>query len=143
MTKWERILVGVLRVSGVLMLLALVAVVLPQDAMNASNRALFGEDLPDSHLVRYLTRSVSLLYAAQGAITLYLSFHVRRYLSLLVVQAWVAAVFGMSMLLLDLRIGMPTFWVLIEGPWILLLSLSVLWLIGRIRQEEGKGKNEE
>jgi hypothetical protein len=142
MMRWERILGWVLRVSGVLMLLALVAAVLPQEVMNAANRALLGEDLPDSPIVRYLTRSVSLLYAAQGVVTLYLSFHVRRYLALLGVQAWVAVVLGMSMLLLDLRIGMPALWVLVEGPWIVLLGLTVLWLIGRIRREAGKGKNE-
>jgi hypothetical protein len=142
MTRWERFLTWVLRVSGVLMLLALVAVVMPQESMSAANRALLGEELPDSPIVWYLTRSVSLLYAAQGAVTLYLSFHVRRYLSLLVVQAWVAVVLGVSMLLLDLRIGMPALWVLVEGPWIVLLGLGVLWLIARIRREEGKGKNE-
>jgi hypothetical protein len=46
------------------------------------------------------------------------------------------------MLLLDLRIGMPLLWILVEGPWIILLGLTVLWLIGRIRREEKKERSE-
>jgi hypothetical protein len=140
MTKAEQNLCLLLRVSGGLMLLALVAVFLPQEMMQAANRALLKEDLPDGRLVQYLSRSVSLLYAAQGVITLYLSCHVQRYLPLLAVQAWVAVVLGIGMLLLDSRIGMPAFWMCIEGPWIVLLGVVSLRLIGRIRKE---GKNEE
>lgn len=127
-----------MRFAGVLMLLALVAVFLPRDTLNAANRTLLQEDLPDAKIVDYLTRSVSLLYAAQGTITLYLSLYVRRYLALLTVQAWVAIVLGTGMLLLDLRIGMPAFWVLLEGPWIILLGMVVLSLLGRIRREENR-----
>lgn len=139
----ERLLSLILRFAGILMLLALVAVFLPRETLNAANRTLLQEDLPEARIVDYLTRSVSLLYAAQGVITLYLSLHVRRYLTLLTVQAWVAIVLGTGMLLLDLRIKMPLLWALFEGPWIILLGLLVLGLVGRIREEERRAARKE
>jgi hypothetical protein len=134
-TQAERHLSLVLRLSACTMMLALIAVFLPYEVMNASNRWLLHENLPEARIVSYLTRSVSLLYAAQGVITCYLSYHVRRYLPLIQVQAWVAMGFGAGTLLLDIQTGMPVFWILIEGPWIMLLSMIVLKLVKRNGQE--------
>ncbi|MDW8207544.1 MAG: hypothetical protein RMJ43_06875 [Chloroherpetonaceae bacterium] len=132
----ERMLQMVLRFAGIMMLLALPTLFLPFETMNAVNRYLTGEPLPPARTLLYLTRSVSLLYASQGAITLFLSAHVQRYLPLLRFQAWVALCFGGSMLALDLWIGMPPLWLWIEGPWLLLLSLIVLYLTGTLMRKE-------
>ncbi|MCS6776488.1 MAG: hypothetical protein NZ557_08110, partial [Chthonomonadaceae bacterium] len=71
----ERMLQMVLRFAGIMMLLALPTLFLPFETMNAVNRYLTGEPLPPARTLLYLTRSVSLLYASQGAITLFLSAH--------------------------------------------------------------------
>lgn len=139
MAHTERILSGVLRVAGGLMLLAAVAAFLPHEIMDIANRWLLAEELPRARVVDYLARSVSLLYAAQGAITLYLSYHVKQYAALLRVQARVAITLGMAMLLLDVRLGMPLYWVLLEGPWITLLGVVTLWLTHTLHQERSEG----
>jgi hypothetical protein len=66
MTRNERILVWLLRVTGVIMLTALGAVVMPFGWMNSIHQQLGLGALPNVPIVGYLTRSISALYALHG-----------------------------------------------------------------------------
>ena len=135
MTAAQRQLVLFLRVSAVILLLALAALVLPHRAMNSMHGWLGLGDLPDTPMVSYLARSSSALYASLGAMYFYLARDVRRHLDLLRFLGLVKLVFGAAMLLLDVAVGMPLLWTLVEGPFILDWSLTLLGLTHRVSNE--------
>jgi hypothetical protein len=133
MTRNERILVWFLRVTGVIMLSALGAVVMPFGWMNSIHLQMSLGVLPDVTIVGYLTRSISALYALHGALLIFLSYDVRRYVPVLRFLAVTDAVFGGMMLGIDRAVGMPLFWMVSEGPSIVASGLFILWLTARKR----------
>lgn len=134
MCRFEKAVVVILRVSGVVLLTALVPAVMPFAWMQDIHRLLGMGELPDAPIVGYLTRSVSAFYALHGAMILFVSLDVRRYLPLVKCLAVLCVLFGAGMIVLDVLVGMPLFWVLGEGPFIVILGGVLLWLAGFIRQ---------
>jgi hypothetical protein len=128
MNAKERALVVLLRVNGVVLLLALPAVFLPTEWMAWTHRWLGLGVFPASPLVDYLTRSASALYAMHGGLALLLSFDVRRFAPVIRYVAWAGVAFGALMIPIDLRAGMPPYWTVVEGPTVLLLGVLLLWL---------------
>jgi hypothetical protein len=131
----EKVLILLLRLSSLMLLLALGAVVMPQPWMDAVHQHLGMGPLPDKPIVGYLTRSVSAMYALHGALLLFVSFDVRRYLPVIRFLALAAIAFGLIMLLIDLHVGMPRPWTGGEGPFILLEGLVFYWLAQRVGRE--------
>lgn len=133
MPRAERWLALFLQVSGVVVLTALVAVVMPFSWMDAAHDWLGLGPLPEAPIVAYLARSASALYAALGVLYVYLGRDVRRYAELLRFLAWVHLVFGVIMFAVDVMVGMPPLWVATEGPFVVAWSLVVLALARRVR----------
>ena len=134
MSQSERALVVLLRLAAAMLLLATVPVVMPFSWMEAIHRWIGLGELPDAKIVHYLTRSESGLYAYQGALSLFLSFDVRRYLPLILFQGWMAVVFGAAMLAIDATVGMPLPWILCEGPAVVALGIAFVWLASNARR---------
>jgi hypothetical protein len=128
-TAHEKLLVVLLRVSGVVVLLALAAVFLPVAWMAAIHAWLGLGDFPESPLVDYLTRSISALYAIHGGLLLLVSCDVRRYAAVVVYLAVTAIGFGLLMIGIDLHAGMPLRWTIGEGPPVLVLGIVILYLL--------------
>lgn len=136
MSRTEKALVVILRVTGAVELAALLAAVMPFACMAAIHEWLgVPGQLFDSPITGYLTRSLSLFWAANGTVLMGLSFGVRRHLAAIRLLATVGFVFGASLLVLDLALGMPASWTAGEGPFIMTMCAVVLWLVGRIQQE--------
>ena len=133
MTRNERILVWLLRVTGMIMLSALGAVVMPFSWMNSIHLQQSLGVLPDVPIVGYLTRSISALYALHGALLIFLAHDVPRYVSVVRFLAVTDAVFGAVMLGIDWAVGMPLFWTVPEGPSTIASGLLILWLTARKR----------
>lgn len=133
MSRPEKILAFLLRCSAVMLLTALVPVVMPFAWMQQIHRALGLGELPQGPLIGYLTRSLSLLYAMHGAVLLFVSFDVRRYLPVVEILAVLEIAFGLGMLALDIAVGMPPAWIVGEGPLIALLGGVWLWLARRVK----------
>ncbi len=131
MNRNERILVWLLRISGVVMLTALGAVVMPFDWMNVIHQKQGLGELPHVPIVGYLTRSISALYALHGALLLFVASDLRRYLPVVRFLALAGAVFGVILLAIDSGVGLPLPWTMGEGPWVILLSGVIFWLGGR------------
>jgi hypothetical protein len=129
MNRAEKWLALWLRLSAAVLLLAVVAVFLPFHWMSAVNDWLGLAPLTDTPLVNYLTRSLSAVYALLGVLTLALSLDVRRYRPLIGWVAWSYAGFGPFLIALDILVGMPTYWALIEGPAVLGTGLVQLVLL--------------
>lgn len=132
MERTERVLRIFLRVLGVLLLTALLAVVMPTPWMDAIHRWLGLGELPKGPIVEYLTRSLSLMYAIFGALILYMARDVRRYAPLLVFFAVISIGAGVVFLGIDIYAGMPRYWVLSEGPGAIVFSLVLLGLARRV-----------
>lgn len=129
MNRQEKILIVVLRLVGAVMLWAWLAVFLPVDWMAAGHRWLQLGEFPESTLVDYLTRSISILYGIHGGLLIVLATDVRRYAAVIRYVASVNALFGVLVTGIDLHAGMPWFWTVSEGPPILAVAVVQLWLL--------------
>ena len=128
----ERLLVILLRLGGVLTLLAAPMALLPESWMASNHRWLGLGDFPASPLVDYLTRSISCLYALHGGLLLLISTDPRRYAPIVRYVAWANVVLGPALLAIDLHAGMPRWWTLAEGPPLTATGLVLLWLSARV-----------
>jgi hypothetical protein len=130
----ERLLVLLLRFAGVVLLLAYGAVFLPAVWMAATHRWLGLGDFPAFPIVDYLTRSISILYGIKGGLYLLLSTDVKRFRPVIIYSGWAAVGFGLAMIVIDVRAGLPWTWTLSEGPFVILGGAAILILARRVQQ---------
>jgi hypothetical protein len=132
----RQMLVGLLRMAGGAMLVALVFVFCPFEWMAAIHRQIGLGELAHSPLLSYLIRSLSALYAILGAILLFLSFEIDRYRPLIQLLGGMAVLGGVGVTILDAILALPLFWTLAEGPLTLFLGVALIVLVrktGRTR----------
>lgn len=134
-TRSERGMTLLLRVMAGVEFLALLAVFMPHAWMDYCHNAMELGTLPRMPIVVYLTRSVSLLYVLQAGMLLLLSRDVRRYRDLVVYFALALVAFGGVSLWIDLTAGLPWYWVVAEGPMLIVLGLVALGLLRGVRRE--------
>ena len=132
----EKALVWLLRISGVILLVALVPVVMPFSWMQVIHRQLGMGELATGPIIGYLTRSLSLFYAMHGALIIFVSLDVRRYLPVVKFFAVASILFGVGMVILDSAVGMPLYWILCEGPLVIPLGMVILWLAGKVTESQ-------
>ena len=137
----RKVLVVVLRVTGVLLLTALFPAAMPFSWMEATHAWLGLGELPAEPIVGYLARSCSLLYAFHGALLFYFSMDLERFLPAVRFLAAVSVPFAASLFWLDMAVGMPTYWIIFEGPPLVVIALALYWLAGKARRElDGAGE---
>ena len=132
MDRYEKTLTLILRIVAVVSMTAVFAVVMPAEWMSAIHRRLGMGELPQGPIMGYLTRSLSALYAAHGAMLFFVSLDVRRYLPLVRCLAVIGVLFGAAVLALDVAVGLPMLWIVCEGPFIIGLGCVLWWLTGRL-----------
>jgi hypothetical protein len=132
MTRTKALAV-LLRVLGIAGLFALVAVVMPMSWMVQTHRWLGLGEMPSDPVVEYLARSVSIAYALFGAVFLVLAADLQRYRPLVRWLGALVALLGAVLLGVDVRAGMPTWWIAVEGPF----SIACGGLIYRLAGGEG------
>ena len=138
MSPSEKVLVVILRGSAIILLTALIPAVMPFSWMTEVHVFLGMGELPEGPIMGYLTRSLSAMYALHGALVLFVSLDIRRYLPVVKCLAWLSIVFGVGMLFLDLSVGMPAWWTACEGPFIFVLGGVLLWLASRVSAMEAR-----
>ena len=131
----ERVLKWFLRVGGVFVLLALIPVFAPTDWLAVCHERLGLGPLPKGAIVEYLMRSLSAFYAMYGGLLLVLAADPRRYSGVITYTAIASVAFGLAMICVDSRAGMPLAWTLSEGPFAILLGIAVWILQARIRSK--------
>ena len=124
----ERLLILLLRLCAVCLLVALVPAFMPFSWMMTIHRAIGLGELSETPLNQHLTRSLSAVYALQGALMLVVSFDVRRYWPIIRFLGWANVLLGAFLLALDHFAGLPLFWILSEGPSVIATGLLILWL---------------
>lgn len=128
MNARERALILLLRLTGGLLVIAFFAVFLPTEWMARTHEWLGLGEFPRTSLVDYLTRSASALYCIHGGLMIVLSRDVRRFAPVVVYVAVAGIAFGATMIAIDLHASMPLYWIVGEGPSIVLVGLVTLWL---------------
>jgi len=136
MNRYEKVLILLLRLDAILLLTALIPSMMPLAWMKEIHRHLGMGELPDGPIIGYLTRSLSVMYAMHGAVLFFVSLDVRRFLPVVKFMAVLGILFGLWMTALDIVVGMPVFWIVYEGPVILLLCCVLLWLTGHVQSYE-------
>ncbi len=140
MNGYEKALVILLRGTAVLLLTAFIPAVMPFAWMKEIHLQLGMGELPGGPIMGYLTRSLSGMYAMHGTLVLFVSFDIRRYLPVVKYLAVLSLLFGVGLLVLDVAVGMPMFWIVGEGPFVVVLGGVLLWLAGRVQEHAGEGR---
>ncbi len=132
--RFELALVVCLRVIAAVESLAILAVFMPHAWMDACHRGLGLGALPEQPILIYLTRSLAALYAAQAGLIWLASSDVRRHALVVRYLGFAFLVFGAVVLGIDCHAGLPWFWILGEGPVLMLIGPLILGLHWRSRQ---------
>lgn len=122
------LLVFLLRLAGVMIVLAFPTMLLPTEWMAATHTWLGLGEFPRVPVVDYLARSIAALYGFHGVLLLLVSRDPVRYLPIIRFIGTMNVVFGTMMLAIGLHAGMPTVWILVEGPPIAAFGVVILFL---------------
>jgi len=124
----ESVFKGFLRLVGSLSLLALVFVAAPYTWMDSIHQMLGMGVLPEQPVVGYLARSASAFYAILGGLLWIVSFNLSRHRYVLNYLGVSFILFGVSLCLIDYIEQLPFFWIIIEGPTVILFGALLLGL---------------
>ena len=127
----------ILRTVGGVSLLAAIFIFVPFSWMDGIHRWLGMGELPDSPVVGYLARSTSAFYALLGGLFWVLSSDLGRYRPVLIYLGIAVTLLGLALLGVDWVEGMPLYWRLGEGPYVIVLGLAMLLLSRRLGQSSG------
>ena len=139
MSRSETILKLVLRLSGLVLLLAFPAALLPVEWMAATHRWLGLGEFPASPLVDYMTRSASVLYGIHGGLLLVLAHRPRRFRAAIAYLAGMNLLAGVALVVIDVRAGLPWIWVIAEGPSVFAFGVLVLALLRGLPRDQSEG----
>jgi hypothetical protein len=128
MKRPELAITIILRVLGCAAVCAIPAIFLPYSWMDAIHGYLGLGTLPDTPIVSYLARSLSMFYAMFGTISLFASSDVRRHKQLVTLLAAMSIMVGVTLFGIDFVSGMPTHWTVVEGPFTIIVGVAILWL---------------
>ena len=110
MSRAERWLVLLLRLTAMGCALAVLAVFTPRAWLAACHEWLGLGDFPKGPVIEYLARSLSFFYAALGTIVWLAASDVRRYGPLIRLVAIAGIVFGVIITATNVLIGLPLWW---------------------------------
>jgi len=140
LSRCERGLAIILRVSGTITLAAVVAVLMPRGWMAATHLWLRLGTFPEGPIVEYLARSLSAFYAIHGALFWFLASDIRRYAPVIAFLGWTGLLGGVGLFVLDWHLDLPLPWLLCEGPFVVLLCAVIVALVPRPADEEGQAR---
>jgi len=96
--------------------------------MVAVHRWLGLGELPSAPIVEYLARSVSAFYGFHGVLLFLLSTNVDRFAPIITFVAVMNVLFGLILIVVDVKAGLPALWVALEGPPVILIGIALALL---------------
>lgn len=131
------VLTTVLRVGGSVLCLAAGAMLLPREAMVATNLWLGLEPLVETPLALYLARSTSGLYALRGLSYFVAASDPVRYRPFIVFIGATNVAFGLALGVIGVTAGMPRWWTALESPVVIGTGILILVLVRWVPRERG------
>jgi hypothetical protein len=123
----HRTLIVLLRLAGVVTLIAFLGMLLAD--WGATTRRWLGlGGFPRAPVVGYFMRAIAALYAIHGVLLFIVSRDPGRYRSIVRDLGWLNVIFGLSLVLIDVRAGTPLLWTVVKGAPIVAFGLVVLHL---------------
>ncbi len=133
----EQTLKVVLRVMGSASMFALIFVAAPYSWMDSIHSMLGMGQLPDAPVVGYLARTTSAFYAMVGGLLWVVSLDLDRHRLVLNYLGAAIIAFGLVLLGVDWVEGMPSFWTVWEGPFVVVFGLALLTLSRGVKRRAG------
>jgi len=106
----EKLQAWVLRLAGIVEILAFFAVVMPRSWMEASHTWLGMGEMPDGPLIMFMIRQASYAYGMHGVSLWLLATDVRRYRLLVLFNAVAFSIAAVVFAAIDYFVGMPLWW---------------------------------
>jgi len=131
MTKWQKVLKAILLVSGLFLITAFAATLLPVSSMAKAHEWLGLGEFPERPITAYLARSTSLLYSVHGVMMFYTGLTIQHHWRFAPIFGWLHILTGASVFLFDFFAPMPMYWLLLEGPPVAMLGILLLILARR------------
>jgi hypothetical protein len=117
-----------LRVMGTSSLTALIFVAAPREWMRDIHEWLGMGPLPEGPVVWYLARSTSFFYALVGGLFWLVSFDLPRHRQIVIFLGVASTLLGVALTAIDWAEGLPFFWKVWEGPFVIAFGLTVCLL---------------
>jgi hypothetical protein len=127
--NYRRLQTWVLRLVGVVEMLAFVSVVMPRAWMDAANAGLSLEKLPEGPVFDAVMRQTSFTYGLHGVGLWIIAADVARYRPLVWLTGVGYLLAGAAFVAIDLCDGLPWFWAAGNGGSCLLIGALVLGLL--------------
>ncbi|MBJ43912.1 MAG: hypothetical protein CMJ80_11695 [Planctomycetaceae bacterium] len=135
-TDRSRSLTTLLRVLGVVCLLALFPMLMPFEWITWTHARMGLGEFPQAPIAEYLARCTSALSAFYGGLLWVLARDVQRYRPMIVYQAAAMLLLSLTSLGIGLTVGVPVRWLLLDvlGCWT--FCLPTLWLANQIGSDQ-------
>ena len=117
--------------SGLVLMTAFGAILLPVSVMASTHQWLGLGEFPNFPITAYLARSTSLLYGVHGVLMFYTGLTIQQHHRYVPIFGWLHIVIGLTLLVTDIVAGMPTFWTAGEGGPIMVIGVVILVLANR------------
>jgi hypothetical protein len=121
----SQLLIVLLRFGALMTGLAFLTVPLPLESMVSTHRWLGLGDLPRAPVVEYLARSVAAFYGFHGVLLFLLSTDVARYAPIINYIAVMNVLLGAMLIVIDITAGLPVWWIVSEGPPVVLTGIAI------------------
>ncbi len=117
-----------LRLVGLIELVAFIAVIMPRSWMVASHAWLGMGQMPEGPVLMFLIRQASYTYGMHGISLWIIASDARRFRPLLVLNGISFLLAGPVFFIIDYTAGMPMWWTVADGPSCGFFGAAMLWL---------------
>ncbi|MBC8030532.1 MAG: hypothetical protein H7Z16_10515 [Pyrinomonadaceae bacterium] len=122
------LLTWLLRLVGLLEMLAFIAVVMPRAWMEASHAWLGLGPMPEGSVLMFLIRQASYAYGMHGISLWIIASDVRRFRALVLLNGISFVLAGPVFFVIDYTSGMPSWWTAVDGLSCACFGAAMLWL---------------
>jgi hypothetical protein len=124
----KHLLSWLLRLIGLLEMLAFIAVIMPRSWMEVSHAWLGLGQLPEGAVLMFLIRQASYAYGMHGISLWIIASDVKRFRALVLLNGISFVLAGPVFFIIDYTSGVPFWWAAVDGPFCALCGAAMLWL---------------
>ena len=124
----NNLLTWMLRLIGLLEMLAFIAVVMPRSWMEAAHVWLGLGQMAESSVLMFMIRQASYNYGMHGVFLWIIASDLKRFRRLVLLNAFSFLLAGPIFFMIDYTSGMPWWWSAMDGPSLALMGAAMLWL---------------